>query len=359
MLRQLAGRFVDRAVLRRPNYDAALTELARQLELAESDADVAAAIAEAAHSTLGVTHTEAIDDPFPDEDPSVVISNPSARIPERYVNCALVIRLRSVEAPHWAIVAGSFAAGRRLLSDDVRLLEAFGRLAARRIDSLRVAEERLAHSLREQDMLRLATEAELRSLRAQLNPHFLFNALTTVGYLIQQAPPRALDTLLRLTTVLRSVLRQSTREFSTLGEEIELVCAYLDIERARYEERLDVDIDVPPSAHGIALPPLLLQPLVENAVKHGIAPQLRGGLVRISASVTQGLLHVIVEDSGTGFEKDTRSRTGVGLRNVEDRLRAQYGDAARLDIRSAPGRGTRIKLTLPSEPRRPQEARFA
>ena len=94
-------------------------------------------------------------------------------------------------------------------------------------------------------MERLAAQAELRALRAQLQPHFLFNALTTIGHLIQQAPPRALDTLLRLTSVLRGVLRRTTSEFATLGEEIDLITSYLDIEQARFEERLRVEIDVP------------------------------------------------------------------------------------------------------------------
>src|SRR5207249_2931464 len=106
-------------------------------------------------------------------------------------------------------------------------------LAARRIDSLRVAHERVTRNFREQQMQRLATEAELKALRAQLNPHFLFNALTTIGYLIQNAPPKALETLLRLTTLLRGILRRSAADFCTLDEEIDLVTSYLDIERAR------------------------------------------------------------------------------------------------------------------------------
>src|SRR5216117_2914281 len=118
-------------------------------------------------------------------------------------------------------------------------------IAARRIDAIRVTQERHEREIREREMGRLATEAELRALRAQINPHFLFNALTTIGYLIQKAPPRALETLLRLTALLRGVLR-SEGEVTTLGRELELVESYLDIERARFEHRLRVTIDVPP-----------------------------------------------------------------------------------------------------------------
>ena len=110
-------------------------------------------------------------------------------------------------------------------------------MVARRIDALRLTEERYERRLHEQEMATLATEAELRALRAQVNPHFLFNTLTTIGYLIQHAPPRALATLMRLTTLLRGVLR-SDGELTTLGRERELIACYLDIERERFEERL-------------------------------------------------------------------------------------------------------------------------
>ena len=132
--------------------------------------------------------------------------------------------------------------------------------------------ERYERQLREQEMSTLATEAELRALRAQINPHFLFNALTTIGYLVKAAPDRALETLMRLTSLLRGVLR-SEGEFTTLGRELDVIESYLEIERARFEERLRVRIDVPTALRRIRVPPLLLQPVVENAVKHGIAPR--------------------------------------------------------------------------------------
>ena len=117
-----------------------------------------------------------------------------------------------------------------------------------------------------------------------INPHFLFNALTTIGYLIQTAPPRALDTLMRLTSLLRGVLR-SDGEFTTLGREIDVIEAYLDIERARFEQRLRVRIDVPARLRDIRVPVLVLQPLVENAVKHGISARQAGGRVTVRAAV--------------------------------------------------------------------------
>ena len=221
-LKRLSGRLVDRSVLRRPDYEAALSEFARGLESADTESVVAGQVTAAARSALGVSETREFEDPIPADERRTVVTGQELRtwIPDP---CwVLLLRLRTVDPPYPAIACGPLAEGRRLLSDDVRLLEAIAGIASRRIDALRVARERVAMNMREQDMRRLATEAELRALRAQLNPHFLFNALTTIGYLIQNAPPRALETLLQLTGLLRGVLRRSEAEFSTLREEIEL-----------------------------------------------------------------------------------------------------------------------------------------
>jgi two-component system sensor histidine kinase LytS len=241
-------------------------------------------------------------------------------------------------------------------------LDALAVLAARRIDAIRITNERYARELREQEIEKLATEAELRTLRAQLNPHFLFNALTTIGHLIQAAPPRALDTLMRLTSLLRAVLR-SEGEFTTLGREMEMVAAYLDIEHARFERRLRTTIDVPPRLANLRVPPLVLQPIVENAVKHGILPQREGGEVRVNARLDRAddgasQLILTVSDTGAGVATDELHRgraAGVGLRNVERRLECQYGAAASLTITSAPNSGTTVEIRLPVQRKVPAE----
>lgn len=236
-------------------------------------------------------------------------------------------------------------------------------MLGRRIDAIRLSRERYERQLREQEIGKLATEAELRALRAQINPHFLFNALTTLGYLIQTAPDRALDTLMRLTSLLRGVLR-SESEFTTLGREIELVESYLDIERARFDERLRVRVDVPAALKSLRVPPLLLQPVVENAVKHGIAPERRGGEVSVTARLDRdheggAVLVLVVRDSGAGVSAAELQRgrdLGVGLANIERRLACHYGDAARLSIASAPGAGTTVEIHMPAEVRAAPDA---
>jgi LytS/YehU family sensor histidine kinase len=244
------------------------------------------------------------------------------------------------------------ALGRRLMSDDFALLDAVAMLVGRRIDELRVSEERYERDLRENDMRRLATEAELRALRAQLNPHFLFNALTTVGHLITTSPSRAIETLYQLTALLRAVLRR-TGDFVTLREELQLVDAYLAIEQTRFEERLRIRREIPDGLGDLLVPPLILQPIVENAIKHGISPLRHGGTITIRAhldvdpeSAVGERLCLSVHDTGFGPGGTRVFRRGVGLENVEKRLLRYYGDAGQLSLTSTPGRGTLVELTL-------------
>jgi hypothetical protein len=240
--------------------------------------------------------------------------------------------LPNAEQPRYLIHIGELTGGRRLLSDDLGLLNAVVAIAARRIDQLRLTTERYETKLREEEMLKLTAEAELKALRAQVNPHFLFNALTTVGYLIDTAPPRALSTLLQLTALLRSGLR-SDGEFTTLGREVDLVEHYLNIERERFEERLAIRIEVPASVRECRIPSLLLQPLVENAITHGVSPSLAGGMVEISAAVCDAAvpqLCLTVRNSGAPLTValEWARDEHLGVDNVERRLAGYFGDAA-------------------------------
>lgn len=332
-LQRLADRLVDRTVLRRPDYRSTLSRLNQALDRATTEADVQASVAVTLASALGATQARWVPDPLPPTDLRLVFADAAADawLPES----GGFIRLDTAEAPRTAVTLGALEDGRRLLSDDRDLLDAIARLAGRRINALRADDAR-----------RLATEAELRALRAQLNPHFLFNALTTIGYLITAAPSRALDTLLRLTNVLRAVLRQSHIDFVPLREELALVQDYLDIERARFEERLDVTHTIDDAALTAPVPAFILQPLVENAIKHGIAPLSRGGRVFVVATLDDEWLVLDVEDTGAGLST-TSSSTGVGLSNVRRRLAAHYGASASLTLTARAGGGTRVRLRIP------------
>jgi len=346
LVRRAAGRLVDRTVLRRPDYTETIATLSRTIDEATSEPEVVAAMTTALNEALGASDVRQVADPLPATDLRLLITGPATRA---YVTDAVaVMRLDTVESPRLAFILGPQRNGRRLLSDDLQLLEAVTRLVARRVDALRVADERLDRSVREQQMQQMATEAELRALRAQINPHFLFNALTTVGYLIQTAPPRALSTLLKLTGVLRAVLRQSHVDCVTLEEELTLVRAYLEIETARFEERLVVQYEIADHLGHVPVPSFILQPLVENAVKHGIAPLRQGGTIVVRANHIDGSLVLDVVDSGAGFTSaPTDLSRGVGLTSVERRLAAHYGAGGTLTLTSTPQTGTRVRLTLP------------
>ena len=345
-IRDAIAWFVDTILLHRPDYTtlrARISERAQRHEDAGAmldDACTQLAPALSARIVRWRTVVDAVGAGGDAAPPAVAIAT---------------VEIPVTEPPHYALDIGGLVGGRRLLSGDRAALDAIASQLGRRIDAIRLADERYERERREQEIGKLATEAELRALRAQINPHFLFNALTTIGYLIQTTPARALDTLMRLTALLRSVLR-SEGEFTTLGRELELVESYLDIEHARFEQRLQVRIDVPQALRSLRVPPLLLQPVVENAVKHGISPLRHGGDVTVTARLDQTggsrVLVLIVHDTGAGAaDADLRRgrAIGVGLMNIERRLAFQYGDTAALSIRSAPGSGTTVEIRLPAE----------
>ena len=331
-LRQQVTIFVDRVLLGRVDYAVLRTTLAREVADQASVAGVMDAVAGALTLALNasrVSWTESADD-YRRADTDMIVP--------------------TTDPPVIAIQLGELTGGRRLLSDDIALVEAVVGIAARRIDAIRLTLERYEVQLREEEMQKLAAEAELRALRAQINPHFLFNALTTIGYLIETAPPRALRTLLRLTGLLRGVLRPEG-EFTTLGRELELVEHYLDIEHERFEERLRVRIDVPADLRTVPLPALVLQPLVENAIKHGVAPSVQGGEVTITArrlEASPSMLVLTVRNTGKPLGPDIGRGAGhVGLANVERRLAGHYGTQATLSLTADTTQATVAEIRLP------------
>jgi signal transduction histidine kinase len=195
-------------------------------------------------------------------------------------------------------------------------------------------------------------QAELRALRAQMQPHFLFNTLNTIAALIVEDPRVAEDTVTRLAEVLRYVLARSSQEHAPLGDELTFVRDLLAIERLRLGARLRVVEEVEGGLDGVPVPTLLLQPLVENAVRYGPGARSEGGTIRLAARRDGTQLVIEVEDDGPGFDPEARpSGTGFGLHSVRERLRA-LGPPHAIEVRSSPGQGTRIRLTLPMNPTR-------
>ncbi len=233
----------------------------------------------------------------------------------------------------------------------------------------------------------LIARAEIRRLQAQINPHFLFNSLNTVASFCRTAPGQARDLILDLARYMRRNL-DSSRGAIRLSEELEQVRSYLVIEQARFGDRIRADIDLAPGTADWLVPPLLIQPLVENSVRHGILAREEGGLVRLSAHAEGDHLLVTVEDDGAGMDDDTRNailapaasdlspyappaappdspprphlqtcadvtgeslNDGIGARNCNQRLVQMFGPSYAMRIDSEPGRGTRISFRIPRQ----------
>jgi two-component system, LytTR family, sensor histidine kinase AlgZ len=192
-----------------------------------------------------------------------------------------------------------------------------------------------------------ARDAELRALKAQINPHFLFNSLNSITALTTSDPGRAREMCIRLADFLRHTLGLGERESVAWYEELDLAQAYLDVEQIRFGSRLHVEVRVDEQCGDCLVPPLVLQPLVENAVKHGVATLPEGGTIVVDSRVRDGQLRVMVENC---FDPESPSprRHGLGLRNVRSRLETRFGAAGRLDAR-ADGNRFRAEIAVPCQ----------
>ena len=348
IVQRMISRVVDRLLLRAFDYPNTLGLLAQEVGALADEGPVLDATCRILGPALSALHV------------TWRVSSGEIAVPDAALTLvdprrlSATVAVPTTEAPRYELDVAEVAGGRRLLSDEVALLEHVGHLVARRLDAIRLERERFEGQLREEEISRLAAEARLEALRAQINPHFLFNALTTIGYLVQTAPAQALRTLLRLTEVLRHVLRSDER-VASLDQELGLVRAYLEIEQARFEERLEVSIDLPDDLLDALVPPLILQPLVENAVKHGVSPYAAGGRVTVSGCRVVGpdgrpALELTVEDSAHGHERaaQTIESGGIGLANIERRLALAYGPRASVTLETGL-RGAVAQVRLPLE----------
>jgi hypothetical protein len=201
---------------------------------------------------------------------------------------------------------------------------------------------------KQSELARALQLAELRLLKSQLNPHFLFNALNTVRSLIADNPARAQDAVTRLAKTLRYTLTSPQDELVTLSQEVDIVADYLELESMRFEDRLRIELHVPDDAAGVHIPVMLLQTLVENAIKHGVAHLPSGGLLRVSATVQNEMLMLDVENPRPPAPVHTAQ--GVGLQNARDRLRLLFGARASLELDLSHPSVTTARLRIPVNP---------
>lgn len=269
------------------------------------------AVVAAAHMLTVIAVLSIVDPPT---EPGLTIGSYFARVFFRWFHVEMLI--------YWAILGFGTA------------FDAHRELQARELEASRL-EAQLAH-------------ARLRALEMQLHPHFLFNTLNAVSALIRTGDaPSAVRMIAGLSELLRLALDRSDAQEVPLREELDFLERYLEIERVRFRDRLRVETAVDPEAMSVPVPNLVLQPLVENAVRHGIARSASAGLVRIEAAREGDALRIRVIDDGPGPSPGVSTADGVGLRNTRARLAQLYGDAHRFELRSAASGGTVAELTLP------------
>jgi two-component system LytT family sensor kinase len=329
MLRTTLQSALTRVLFKRPELEGTLVKLRNMA--AGSEAQFIAFAAEAMGRFMNAVIVDPGQAAIPDLHFPTLATDLRDTVTGRDIEVIVPVRLpQGATRP---LCLGRRQGGRPYLSED---LHALARLSAEVSAQL--------ERLRETEMQRLVSQAELRALQSQIHPHFLFNAFNTLYGVIPKQADAARRLVLNLADIFRYFL-QTERSFIPLEEELRIVTAYLEIESLRLGPKLRTEIDADPSVLSALIPILSVEPLVENAVKHGVAAKTEGGLVRVIARPDSGGVLIRVEDSGRGFDGAANGH-GVGLTNVERRLRLCYGPDSALRIQSSPA-GTSVEFHIP------------
>lgn len=336
--------WIGRVIFRRENLELHIRNIVKSASAAQSEDELLSGAAQevAAHlRTNDFALLERSEIMHDSDNPSVFFGGQQrAHLPAAMFWAEAQIPLRFSSGDTLLLLTGPRRGQQRYLSED---LEDMRRLASVIVEQV--------ERFRSEELKRLATQAELRALQAQINPHFLFNALNTLYGTIDRGSAKARRIVINLADIFRYFL-QAERTLIPLSEELRIVEAYLEIEALRLGGRLEIELAVSESARSVVIPILSIQPLVENAVKHGIARKGGSGRVSLIAERTIAGLEVTVKDTGMGFDwnaNQTRGGAGVGLENVRRRLILCYGPSADLDIHSNSS-GTIVRFLIPTAP---------
>jgi two-component sensor histidine kinase len=276
----------------------------------------------------------------PDDRPSTVL-----RVGLTYIVAALIGSYAAAAVVHFTLYPGFLGSTQAVLVSGMYSL-LFAALFSGISFAIRFYHQMVERARALETTRAELAEAELRALRAQIQPHFLFNTLNSIAALIHEDPAAAEETTTRLAEVFRHALRASDHEHTRFADELAFVRGYLEIERTRLGARLQLEERIEPGLESARVPSLLLQPVVENAVRYGVAPRAEGGTVRLSARREGASMVIEVQDDGPGFPAHANLGDGFGLRSVRERLEIAGAPHA-LDIVTAPGAGTLIRITLP------------
>ena len=375
------GECVNRWIFRAPDYRALLRELSEKLAQLRSEAEIADAVETAARQSLELRAAQLVTLENLSKTSLPTSNWPHSHGPEpdwlNVVNdgelveldcqhpyhaghtqdeVELLVPVRSEGRVTHMLAVSPGPARRGLVTHEVNYLRSVAAQCGHRLDALHMEERLIVVQSREAVLQQQVTEAELRALRAQVNPHFLFNSLNSIANLVVTNPEQAETMTLRLARVFRHVLANSARPLISLHEEIDFLETYLQIEEARFGSRLQVKIAVDPAVAMEPIPSLILQPIVENALKHGLGPKPGPGHLWITAEADGNQVRLRVEDDGVGpaigvlkLNGSNGRSNGVGLENVAQRLNALYQDQGRMTLEVRQAGGTRVTILLPRE----------
>jgi two-component system LytT family sensor kinase len=292
--------------------------------------------------------------PFPDLALSRLLRKPDLRLPVFSIMCLLVILL--AELLRTTIAENIQTRSVFALTNDWQdmttwmVVAQYATTAFAVILPIKIWHSSRYEKLLEQQQLRL-NEARLAALSSQINPHFLFNTLNSVASLIRQDPDQARQVVYKLSKILRRLLRKQDN-MVTLREELSFIDDYLAIEIVRFGEKLHFTKEVAPECLNMLVPSMLLQPLVENSIRHGLASKVTGGTIKVRGLQANGRLQILVEDDGVGIPEAKLARlfeNGIGVNNVNERLKVLYSDNYKMWIDSRPGEGTSTGVEIPQQ----------
>jgi two-component system LytT family sensor kinase len=343
LLRNRVQKLLTKVVFRRPDLEKALEAVRSRPAGSGGEAEYIDGAAQQMGGLLRAARTEVMTENQVPADlrvsgplfPMLMAENATLRNNPALRWADAVVPLRFAQGDARYVLLGRRQGGRRYLSEDLELLSRLASAIAEQVERLRSSE-----------VQRLVSQAELRALQSQINPHFLFNALNTLYGTIPREAAGARRTVLNLADIFRYFL-QSEKTFIPLGEELQIVRAYLEIEALRLGPRMRTELDIDDAALAFPIPILSIQPLVENAVKHGIAANPAPGWLRLRIRALTDALEISVEDSGGGgAQPGNNTGAGVGLANVTRRLELCYGAEAAVHFRSGP-EGTKVQFRIP------------
>jgi two-component system LytT family sensor kinase len=360
VLARLIGDMVDAWILRQPDFRSTLQQLWERMAATDASADLFTAAESCISKTLDIAAARVLPR---DEIPGVeaharanagrsweLACSDAARrlLPDLDVDVLVPVRVHGEVTHVMAVAHGRFR--RSLLNVEIDFLENAAGQIGSRLEAMAHEVEKMERQSRETTLRELAAQAELKALRAQINPHFLFNSLNTIADLIVTDPDKAEAMTVLLAKVFRHVLMHSDQQFSRVTEEMDFLRTYLGIEQVRFGARLRVSLDMDPAVSETPIPSLILQPLVENAIKHGLAPKVGEGHITITAAPQGEFVRLAVEDDGVGVEAAAPAPPaggGHGLRIIAERLRTLYDGRASLDMRPAESLGSRVTILIP------------